>query len=90
VYIDMGGREGWDPFDVETRMSLALTRAVGMPVDVRVLNGAPVGFQHAVLRGEGLVARDEARLGNFVEHVAGQYMDFAWLGREFLRELLRG
>jgi len=90
VFLDSNGPADVDPFDLETRLSLDLSRAVDLPVDVRVLNCAPVGFQHSVLRGEELLVRDEARLGDFIEHVAAEYMDFAWLGRAFLREVLGG
>ena len=86
--MDPAMLDGLDTFDFETRLSLELSRAVGVPVDLRVINSAPVGFQHSVLQGEVLVVRDEARLGDFIEHVSAEYMDFAWLGRECLREVL--
>jgi predicted nucleotidyltransferase len=88
VFVDAAKLNGLDSFDFETRLSLELSRAAGLPVDLRVINSAPVGFQHSVLQGEVLVVRDEARLGDFIEFVSAEYMDFAWLGREFLREVL--
>ncbi len=90
VFVDPAALAGKDAFDFETRLSLDLSRTLGAPIDARLLNGAPVGFQHSVLRGKVLMARDEAALGDFVEQVAEQVMDFAWLGRVYLREVLAG
>jgi len=88
IFVDEGRLGDEDPWDWETRWSAELTRAVGIPVDVRVLNRAPVGFQHGVLQGEALLVGDEVRLGDFIERVAGDYMEFEWLGRQYLREVL--
>jgi predicted nucleotidyltransferase len=77
-----------DPRELATRLSAELTRATGLPVDVRLLNDAPLGFQHAVLRGELLMARDDSRLCDYIERVGGEYMEFARLGREYLPEVL--
>lgn len=41
VYLDPPVVE---PFDYEMEVSAALTLAVRVPVDVHVLNGAPLGF----------------------------------------------
>lgn len=88
VFVEPAALSAENAFDLETRLSIDLSRAAGMPVDLRVLNHAPIGFQHSVLQGELLLARDELRLGNFIERVSAAYMDFAWLGRAFLRDLL--
>ena len=66
-----------DPFDYEMTLSVELTRALRLPVDVHVLNGAPLGFQHQVLQGQLLFARDEASLTEFIEHVSWEYMQFS-------------
>lgn len=73
-----------DPFDYEMALSVELTRALRLPVDVHLLNGAPLGFQHQVLRGELLFARDGEMLTDFIEHVAWEYMQFSHYLREYL------
>lgn len=78
-----------DIFDYEMNLSVELTRAFRFPVDVHVLNGAPLGFQHSVLQGEVLLVRDEDELTDFIERVALEYTDFAYLGRLYLQEVLR-
>jgi predicted nucleotidyltransferase len=75
-------------FDYEMTLSVELTLALHVEVDVHVLNAAPCGFQHSALQGELLLARDEERLTSFIEHVAWEYMEFAYHGEIYLREVL--
>lgn len=73
-----------DPFDYQMALSVELTRALRLPVDVQVLNDAPLGFQHSVLQGELLFARDEAQFTDFIEHVGWEYMQFSHHLRDYL------
>jgi uncharacterized protein len=63
-------------------LSNRLTALIGMPVDVRVLNEAPLSFVYHVLRGHLLVCRDEACLAEMLEDVARRYLDLAPLLRQ--------
>lgn len=63
-------------------LSTRLTALVGMPVDVRVLNEAPLSFLYHVLRGRLLVCHDEDLLTAMLEDVARRYLDLA----PFLRQ----
>ena len=89
VYLDPAFAMVTDIFDYEMSLSIELTRLLRFPVDVHVLNGAPLGFQHSVLQGEVLLVRDEDKLTDFIERVALEYMDFAYLGHRYLLEVLR-
>jgi hypothetical protein len=40
------------------------------------------------LQGEVLLVRDEDTLTRFIEHVAGEYMEYAYLGRRYLLEVI--
>ena len=62
-------------------LSTRLTAAVGLPVDVRVLNEAPLSFLYHVLRGQLLLCDDEAFLTDMIEDVARRYLDLAPLLR---------
>ena len=73
-----------DPFDYQMALSVEMTRALRLPVDVQVLNNAPLGFQHSVLQGDFLFARDEAQLTDFIEHVSWEYMQFSHHLRDYL------
>lgn len=88
IYLVPERTEEIDVFDYEMELSVELTRLLCFPVDVHVLNGAPLGFQHSVLQGELLFARDEDFLADFIEKVSLEYMEFAYLGRLYLREVL--
>ena len=58
-------------------LSGRLSDRVGLPVDVRALNGAPVSFLFHVLRGRLLLSRDDARLEDLIERTAHRYLDIA-------------
>jgi predicted nucleotidyltransferase len=90
LYLDPAHPAAGDPFDYEMDLSVELTRRLTFPVDVHVLNKAPLGFQHAVSSGVILVVRDEEELFDYIERVASEMMDFAYLRRVALQEVLSG
>lgn len=67
---------------IAAELSARLTAAAGLPVDVRILNDAPLSFLYHVLRGRLLVCRDEALLSTIIEDVARRYLDLAPLLRQ--------
>ena len=79
VYLD----PAWvgDVFDYEMSLSAELTLALHVMVDVHALNGAPLGFCHAVLQGEVLFARDEEALADYIERVSLEYMNYFWFAQ---------
>lgn len=60
--------------------------AVALPVDVRLLNAAPVSFLFHVFRGRLLLSRDEELLTDLLENVPRQYLDIAPLLRQATKE----
>jgi len=58
-------------FDLSGRLS-ALVKT---PVDVRVINFAPLTFQFHVVRGQLIIDNDEDARCEFTEHVARHYLD---------------
>jgi predicted nucleotidyltransferase len=63
-----------------------LSERVKLPVDVRILNLAPVSFRYHVLTGKVLFSRDEARLAHVVEDTMCRYLDIAPLLRRSAKE----
>ncbi len=63
-----------------------LGRATGYPVDVRVLNDAPLTFLFHALRGRVLLCRDEERLSEILERTAQRYLDIEPILRRATRE----
>lgn len=88
VYLNPDRASRQDLFEFGMNLSVDLTLALHVPVDVRVLNEAPLGFQHSVLhRGELLFSRDDKGLTDFIEQVGLSYMDFSYHVRKYLREV---
>jgi len=78
-----------DVFEYEMVLSVALTRAIKKSVDVHVLNDAPLGFQHSVLRGEFLFTRDEDLLTDLIEHVSIEYMEYSYHIQEYFKAVTK-
>ncbi len=57
-----------------------------IPVDVRVLNVAPVSFLYHVLRGQLVFCRDDAVLTEVMERTVSRYLDIAPLVRRGAQE----
>jgi len=63
-----------------------LSEHLNLPVDARILNGAPVSFLHHVLRGTFLVSHDDDLLGEVLEDTIRRYLDMAPLLRRSAKE----
>lgn len=63
-----------------------LSDRVGLPVDVRALNGAPVSFLFHVLRGRVLLSRDDECLEDLIEDTARRYLDSAQVLRQATKD----
>lgn len=72
----------------EFRLADELTMLVGLPVDVLILNSAPLGFQFHALNGILLMCRDEESYHAIREHTWQLWFDFEPYARENLRALL--
>ncbi|NCO61536.1 MAG: nucleotidyltransferase domain-containing protein [Deltaproteobacteria bacterium CG_4_8_14_3_um_filter_51_11] len=79
------------PLNYELNLEVALSDAVRiLPVDVRVLNSAPLPFQYAVLKdGIPLVVNDEEARCAFQERTIMRYFDFEPFLRRYLEEAFR-
>ncbi len=58
-------------------LSTTCRAAANVPVDIRILNDAPLSFLYHVLRGRLLSCRDEAFLTDMMETIARRYLDLA-------------
>jgi predicted nucleotidyltransferase len=63
-----------------------LRAVVELPMDVRVLNGAPTSFLFHVFRGRLLLSRDEALLTALLEDVGRRYLDIELLLRRSTKD----
>ena len=77
------------PLRYEMALEQELEDALGVPIDVRVLNAAPLPFAYSVLQtGEVLVSRDEKARCDFVCRIYTHYHDFAYYRERYRREAL--
>lgn len=76
-----------DPFDYAMGLSMALTRALGRPVDIQTFNRAPLAFQRQVFQGQLLFTRDETQLTDLIETVANEYTTFAHFLPDYLEAM---
>ncbi len=70
----------------EVDLGIRFSAAVGMPVDVRVLNDAPVAFRYHALKGKALLVRETDFLDEFRARTWDDYCDFAPFARRYLRK----
>jgi predicted nucleotidyltransferase len=78
-----------EAFDFELRMSSKLELLSGYPVDFKVINYAPIGFQFSVLNeGTLLFERDRAIRLDFLEDTGLKYMDYFEFSKSYFYELM--
>ena len=64
-------------------LAVRLDQEIGFPIDVRVLNDAPVTFLFHVFReGRLLLSRNDERLADLMERTVREYLDAAPLLRQ--------
>jgi predicted nucleotidyltransferase len=71
---------------VDLDLAVHLSRHLGLPVDVRRVNDAPVTFLFHALRGRVVAARDQHLLADVMERTARRYHDLAPRLRRATRE----
>ena len=77
-----------DFLDFEIGLEAGLQKAVKYPVDVRVLNHAPISFCQNVIRfGRVIIDRDPNLRADFQGRVLKQYFDFSPFRRRYLKEV---
>lgn len=76
------------PLLMELDLESELEKTVACPVDVRVLNGAPISFIQSVIRtGEVIVDVDPNRRADFEGLILKKYFDFAPFRARYLAEV---
>ncbi len=60
------------------------------PIDIRVVNRAPVLFRYAVTQGRVLFCRDTRLWVEFCERTWGEYLDFKHVAQLYIKELAHG
>lgn len=82
------GSRGWRWYEVELATTLELE--LRQPVDIRVLNDAPLAFRYRAMTGQLLLVRDPDELDQMRIRTWDDYFDFLPFARRYLREVLSG
>jgi hypothetical protein len=88
VFVDEKKVGRKEALDYEISLSLELEKELHLPVDVKVLNYAPLSFRYEVTKGEVIFSRDEEARFTFLEETWHRYLDFAPLEKQFIEEML--
>jgi len=78
------------PLGLELEQEVLKIVGSHIPVDVRVMNAAPLYAQYAVLTGELIHLADEDAFARVVEDVVPRYLDLEPLRSRAIREVLGG
>jgi len=76
-----------DPLQVELDLEAQLHQITKYPVDVRILNCAPLSFRYNTIKnGKRLVVIDDDARCDFEEMTVSKYFDFAPYRKMYLKE----
>jgi hypothetical protein len=89
VYLVDSIARSIDRADYEISLSLRLEKELGLPIDVKILNDAPLSFRYHVSRGILFLDRDPSVREDFLQRTWSDYFDFLPLARIYLEELTR-
>ena len=74
--------------DFEVSMSLEIEKIVKVPIDVKVINYAPLGFQYYSTAGILITCKKDDLRVDFLTKMRSLYFDFKPLSERFLKEML--
>lgn len=88
LYLEPGAIQREAFRDYELEQGVRWSETLGLPVDVRLLNDAPVSFRYHALRGSVLFVQKEEFLDEFRARTWDEYCDFAPFAKRYLQEVI--
>ncbi len=89
--IDIGIITAMDlskPLDFELKLENRLEKVIKYPVDVRILNRAPISFSQNVFRtGRVIIDKNPNMRADFEGRILKQYFDFSPFQQRYLQEV---
>ncbi|MBW1959587.1 MAG: nucleotidyltransferase domain-containing protein [Deltaproteobacteria bacterium] len=77
-----------DPFSYESHLEIELEKISGCPIDLRILNNAPLSFCYTVIQtGTVILDKKPDARSDFESRIIRQYLDFAYFQRRYLSEV---
>ncbi|GCC11512.1 hypothetical protein IPdc08_01567 [archaeon] len=89
VFVDEKKIDRKDVIDYEISLSLELEKELHLPMDVKVLNYAPLSFRYEVTKGEVIFSRNEEVRFTFLELTWHRYLDFAPVEKQFINREMK-
>lgn len=77
-----------NPVDLGIALSLKLEKSLNVPVDVKILNSAPLSFRYHATKGKLILDCDEAIREDFLCRTWSDYFDFKPVAKIYLREAI--
>jgi len=90
VYVDEAKVSKDKCLEYEITLAVDLQSSLSKPIDVKILNHAPLGFQYYATAGKLLLTRDDEKRVDFVTLARSLYLDFQIESQKYLWELARG
>lgn len=87
VYLDRAKVVSETDYDYAFALADDLEAVVHFPVDVRVINNAPLPFRYNVSRGQPLLIQDPETYYAFLERAWDEYLDFEPVAMQYLQEM---
>lgn len=76
------------PLEFEFMIESELERIIKFPMDVRIINGAPLSFCHRVIyEGSLIIDKDPNHRADFEGKILKKYFDFAVFHQRYLAEV---
>lgn len=77
-----------NPVVLEIDFETEIEKITGCPVDIRILNGAPLSFCQQVIRtGEVILGSDPDIRADFEGRILKKYFDFSRFRTQYIREV---
>jgi len=74
--------------DFELNLEIEIEDIVNYPIDIRVINNAPLSFcQNVIRHGRVILERDADMRADFMGKILKEYFEFAPFRRRYLREV---
>lgn len=89
VYLDDSTLKKIDCIDYELKLSLRLEKYIDNPIDVKILNEAPLSFRYHSTRGYLLFSHNELIREEFLCRTWSEYFDFKPVSKIYIKEVSR-
>lgn len=87
VYLTNHKNDAFDVLGYEQSIAQEIMEAINIPVDVRIINNAPMGFSYYVTCGRILTCKNDESRCDFVERIWIEYLDYQPKVVEFMRDM---